>query len=458
MQDNFINGTAGESLLAGYLKSIGFSVAEPRPDSFGTDVVALNWCREDQLRIVPFFFQFKTHEDGVSQTVRKIQKKLLTLACQYPAFVVVTNGFFHKPRYWFCSLFSWMKRNTDWAITSGNEISIDPASFIEIRTESEKKSRLVEYLREDADRASTDAHSVWKPTFTPMTAMTVEDVFANVGRLSNIEPTGDLIRWAEQHSNYPGGLQLASRIREIRQTALISVKNSAGESKCDCIPGHWNCDHHSVGTTQESHELRKFFVRVDRMRRGEFARLPDYRWSQIAIWRVLFDIWPAAFKLVVDALSHPERWSKLKEPGKWSISEVKAGFGLASAMAHSTDQIMRDHATRALVRLADQVRLTDAASSQERYEFQHQLLFSLAQADEKYNARCAELLRIEGPRNSRELLLNRKYYQCKDDSALFKSISDKIRAPRVRDAHMGPVLEAQQELVLSRGRFSSSRN
>lgn len=456
MKANVYAGRGGESSLCGYLQSLGFSAAKPEPDTFGTDITAIKGVGSSSLSAVVFLFQVKTHKGGIDQRVCDVSKRFLRLACEYPAIVAVTNGNRYNPKWWFCSAFEWMKDNPTWAISSSNSVSLAPKYFDQIESQADE-GKLIRLLEREASRASHITPSVWTPSLTGLNALTVEEVFAFLGQLRFVEPTYELINAIRDQLPAPADVLLVAQLREIRRGRDQRTSEASTESPIWRWLRSWPERPSSLDAAHDADTVRAFFRAVSAWEQGQIPRIARYKWSEVAVWRTLLDVWPAAFGVVEQAISEPARWSLQPTNTSWSFNEVKAAFGLASSMAHSRDQTARERAQHALQRIAGEVRVTDAAQSQQRYEVQHQLLFSLAQADTAYNGACADFIANEGPRDDRELILNRNYYDCPDDSAFFASIVAKLRMPRVRDVAMAPVLEAQHDLVTRNGFLRQSR-
>jgi hypothetical protein len=443
-------GKAGEELARGYLHSIGFSLATPEPDLFGTDVLATTWAHDRAYpRHLVYYFQVKTRSKGIVRGVDDVRRSLLFRACRNPALVLVSDGDQYQPRRWFCSVFAWMKEHPDWALGDRKTVTIQPEFFVLVRREHDARERLFPLLQAEADRFA-DA-SPWRSMFSPLTALDLQDVFELIGMLRHVEPSSPLIQWVQHSVPSPTDLIVAQRLRTLRSDPAERDAAAAKGAPIRRLWTTWPPAASRAEVRRDAETVRQFFRSFDRWLRGERPRLPPYSYHETAVWRVLLEIWPAAAGMVWNALV--EQVDAVRSGRGGSPDAINSALNLLGSIAYSRDGGIADKAREVLLKLEPEIRISDAGASRLRYEFQHALLYGLAQAMPGYSARCMELLHKEGSRNRRELDLNARYYRCEDDTLPREAVLAKIAHPRARDERMVPILGLQLDMVTRYGLF-----
>lgn len=461
VRENARLGRAGEFAAAALLQAVGLTVSRPEPDSFATDWIGTDWRNAgvDGVESCKFHFQVKTHAAGLSGSIPSIGPSLLRRSLKFPAFVLVFNGDPLAPKWWIASVFNWLKEHPLGLLDLASSVSLPAEAFDRVNDIASLRQLLV---REYHERFH-EAGPLWTPgRSSPLSALSAEDVFLSLGKLCFVEPSAALLGWVRKHISDPRDVATARQIsilREDPERRALALEAGAP------IPPSWGTRLQSRKSQEAKTDaaiVRGFFVEFARWTQGKRPRLPPYRWREMAVWRVLLDVWPAASGMILSALRSPSQWSmgttERSTGTKWKLEEVAGALGLAGSLAYSFDLGVQSSARATLSALSSEASLLGAGRSQRVYDFQHALFYSMAQAlPTAFNLdRCIQLFTGAGVLDRRELNTNKSYYRSSDDSAFRRSVSAKLQCPKPRDVAMANVLEAQSEIASTLGTIKSA--
>jgi hypothetical protein len=178
--------------------------------------------------------------------------------------------------------------------------------------------------------------------------------------------------------------------------------------------------------------------------------ISGYTLREVNPWRFFLLEVPEGFCLIEHIL---------RNYGTWSPGQVNAALGLASSMSHSSDNVLADRARTIVQNLLNDIGKPTGCSSYEEYRFLHQYYFSLAQVEQKHSNSCETFIRENGISDNWLLLLNREYYESRDDSKTKQTLQKRLYNPNKttgRDKHLSSVLQLQYEIVEKRGFVSNT--
>lgn len=311
--ENLHKGEAGENRVTLLLQNLGFCVAQPRPDRFGTDLLGYQWLQEPELRDITFYFQVKEH-DWESHSDFPVSAKFLEIAFENPAILFVTGGSdAFANRYRACPVFDWILDNPLWKHKKQDEFRIKKALFQEIGDLPHARQLLLAEAYRTSGRYTTrilrgypperSGMPLWTPNRTPSLFLEQSDLFTHFGSLGVMEPPHSVIEAVRQATEARTDDMLLLPVKVLRESKLDEL---ADEISSNPSVAEWlsrvkeNVPSRRV--KEEALEFSRFVSAMRSMNRGEPFRMPGYTWREISAWRVFADVYPGGIDLLKKVL------------------------------------------------------------------------------------------------------------------------------------------------------------
>jgi hypothetical protein len=450
-RNNLHVGEVGEHRVAILLEELGFSIGKPLPDNLGTDLIGANWKDEPDYNNTIFLFQVKERRSNINGVT--VSSSLVWRALEQPAIVLLSCGDAFHNEFKVCILFEWILDNPLRPSLRSDKVHIAQRYFIKIDRPQDMKNLLIAEGR----RVTGGRGALWAADRRSFAYINQRDLFLNFGKIALLEPPQQVITRVREilHLYSDDEVQyIVGAIRDNRMSELTEALSS------DNVLNQWRSTiPRSVCTgqaTQEANEFLRFIqaVRSCQKKEDQHFDMPGYTWREVSPWRIFISIFPAAFQVVERVLNNPNRWSKNSSTNKWSLGQVNAALGVASAAAHSSETLS-EKAKELIRNVSKNIGTPSTCRNYKEYEFLHQYYYSLAQADKSYIDQCKAFISKHGIENQWELFLNRKYYGTNDDSITKKAIISRLHFPKRRDVDMSSLLELQFDIVINDGKFDT---
>lgn len=424
--DNVFKGVRGEYLASAFLLRHRFQVAKPEPDTTGIDCIAV---RKFHGEFVSFLFQFKS--DRRFPVNRAKVEGWIDGIERVPVFLVhVEQIDAEHQRILFRTFFEWMTHRWPQKPNNKDEITFSVSQFVSTGSDG---THFETAVTNEADRILGKRGALFRSKQTPTIPLRIADLYTQRGHLGDFEVKnevlGELAKLKPRIIADGDDMEFLRELWSRQDIHSATIRRTPAFRRWIDVLSKRPSD---AAIEQDTLELRRFFIAMERFRSGKDFRMPRFVWSETSRWRILCAKFPESFHLLDSVLTRAIRTG--------DHDRLRAGLHLASGLVHVGDNALASSCCNLIGRVAKS-EMSSIVTTHDEYVTSRMIRFARAQAegDKRSVNECLDFMHKHNT-TGEESLLHRAFYQGGDADTV-NALSRILNSGKRRDVPTKPIVE-----------------
>lgn len=333
-------------------------------------------------------------------------------------------------RYFFRTLFEWMTHRWSQKPNNKDEISFGVHHFLSAGSDG---THFETAVGNEADRILRKPGALFRIRQTPIIPLRIADLYTQRGHLPDFdvqnEVLGELAKLRPRIIADGDDWEFLHELWSRQDIHSATIRRTPAFQRWVDILSKQPSDE---AIQQDTLELGRFFMAVERFLTREDFRMPRFLWSELSRWRIFCAKFPESFQLLDCIVT---RAIKTRDHDR-----LRAGLHLASGLAHVGDNVLASNCCDLIGRVVKS-EMSSIVTTHDEYVTGRMIRFALAQAggDERSVDECLDFIRKHNT-TGQESLLHRAFY-LGDEANTLNALSRILKSGKPRDVPTKPIVE-----------------